>query len=175
VAAACRGGAEYDRGHGRYEYDKATAVNFKGEGAIDDGACTREMFSQFFEQLFCETSPYFEGQRGDGGSESVDAAVRASYLPRVGSIERDPGVRTKLVAIGKVLMKALTDDICMAQCMPPSFFDYLIEPRYAVPADVYDALNSLSFFDRQQAKILSNMLGFDEPTIAELAHGPWVT
>jgi hypothetical protein len=63
------------------------------------------------------------------------------------------------VAIGKVFMKALlTDDICMAQCVPPAFFDYMIEPRDAVPADVCDAVNSLSFFDQQRAKTLSNML-----------------
>jgi hypothetical protein len=53
------------------------------------------------------------------------------------------------------------DDVCMARCVPPSFFDYLIEPRYTVPADVHDALNSLSFFDQQLSKSLGNMLRDD--------------
>ena len=52
----------------------------------------------------------------------------------------------------------LMDDVCMARCVPPSFFDYLIEPRYTIPADVHDALNSLSFFDQQAAQSLGNML-----------------
>jgi len=131
-------------------------INFLGESAVDEGACTREMFSQFFDQLFCKESLYFEGEHGDEGGGS---GVRASYMPKAGLIERDPSSEDKLVAIGKVFMKALlTDDIFMAQCVPPAFFDYMIEPRDAVPADVYDAVNSLSFFDQQAAKTLSNML-----------------
>jgi hypothetical protein len=42
-------------------------INFKGEGAVDDGACSREMFSQFFERLFCRTSEYFAALCNPGG------------------------------------------------------------------------------------------------------------
>jgi hypothetical protein len=157
-------------------------INFVEECAIDDGACSREMFSQFFDKLFCESSQqYFECEHGQAGAHAgvgdgsaageITSAVHAVYLPKAGLIKQeeklvaeggaDPDVKVekKLEAIGKVLMKSLLmDDVCMALCVPPSFFDYLIEPRYTVPADVHDALNSLSFFDQQLSKSLGNML-----------------
>jgi hypothetical protein len=39
-------------------------VNFKGEGAIDEGGCTSEMFSQFFDGVFSRSGLYFERQEG---------------------------------------------------------------------------------------------------------------
>ena len=127
----------------------------KGEGAIDLGGCTNEMFNQLFAEVFSPQSPYFEKEEGkadapgaDGGSGNMD-----SYLPKPGA-DRDD-----LTAIGKLLMKSLLEeDISMPHCVPPSFFDFLTDPNFAVPSDVYQALDALAFFSAPQARGLTCML-----------------
>ena len=57
------------------------------------------------------------------------------------------------------MMKSLLeDDVCMPQCLPPSFFDFLADPHRSVPVDVHHALDALSHFDDQKAKSLTNLM-----------------
>ena len=138
-------------------------VNFKGEGAVDEGGCNREMFSLFYDQMFSDDSTLFECQEGDasGGSDSV----QQSFLPKKGAD------LSQLHTFGKVMMKSLlTDDIELPQCLPPSFFDCLIDPHKTVPTDVHQALDTLSFFDRDSANSMTRMLegeNFEGMTVAD--------
>ena len=101
-------------------------INFHGEGAIDQGGPTRELFSLFFGKMFSGDEDLFEFQMGQAASDT--GGNQQSFLPKKGADL--PRLRT----FGKVLMKTmLTDEIELPQCLPPSFFDYLIDPHKARP------------------------------------------
>ena len=130
-------------------------INFKGEGAQDEGGCKNEMFSQFFDAVFSPKSLYFERQQGNAEAKGSGAGAGGMdcYLPKV-----DANLDA-LRSIGKLMMKSLLeDDICLPHCLPPSFFDFLTDPTCSVPSDTHQALNALSYFDEQKAKGLTNLL-----------------
>jgi hypothetical protein len=129
-------------------------INFHGEGAIDQGGCTRELFSLFFDKMFSSDAEFalLECQEGQAAGDN-DGGNQQSFLPKKGANLQ------RLRTFGKVLMKTmLTDEIELPQCLPPSFFDYLIDPHKTVPSDVHQALNTLSFFDHSTAASMTRML-----------------
>ena len=138
-----------------YNMPRTLAIKFKGEDAVDAGACTREMFSEFFAQIFdSATSVYFQCEQGE-----INRGTRPSFLPKAGLIAASATAADELRAIGAVIMKSLlTPEVCMPQCLPPCFFDYLIDPHSAVPEDARKALDALSCFDSKAAKSLRNLL-----------------